>query len=241
MMRLSIVAWLMLAGAAFAADRLMPEPSVFAGDDFTREYDAMVVSALADAYSADVKVRAVVFPSFRTEYAIGLKEKQSSYVAFCLRPELQLWGYETLKMMKAGSIKNITTGGPVDQERDKRDVAKLEASLPASFRDVPIIAGEIPLERDVALRLVDLWEAMLRQTRYDREVGIGFDGVTYHFSMRSGNQDLAGQVWSPAPESTTGLLVRIVETLRHLCDGRAQSIGVQLRVQADELHARLVR
>jgi hypothetical protein len=241
MTRLLIAAWLVLAGAAFAADHLVPEASVFAGNDFLRDFDAMVVSALAGAYSEDVKVRAVVFPSFQSEYAVGLKEKQGSYIAFCLRPELPLWGYEILKMMKAGSIKNVTTGGPADQEQDKRDIAELEASLPASFKDVPIIARDVGLERDVALRLIDLWEVMLRQARYDKEAGSGLDGVTYHFSMGSRYQDLAGQVWSPAPESTTGLLVRLVETLRGVCDGQAQDLSPQLRVQSDALRTRLAR
>jgi hypothetical protein len=97
----------------------------------------------------------------------------------------------------------------------------------------------LEIASDLAHLLVAVWETMLRQTRYDKAARLGFDGVFYHFSMRSDYQDLAGYAWSPPPASTTGLLVEVVETMRLVCDIDVSNIGDKLRAQADALRSRL--
>jgi len=212
---------------AVAGEHLVPERSVFA-DTFLLEYDTMVVSALEGAFTRDVRVRAVVQPSFQPEYAVGVKERENGFRVFCLHPEIQLWAYETLNMMKAGSIRNLGSiiGPPTDRASETpKELEKLEASLPANFRDVKIKSGDAEIASDLARLLVAIWETMLRQTRYDKAAHLGFDGVSYHFSMRSDHQNLAGYVWSPPPASTTELLVKVVETMRLVCDSDVSDIG----------------
>jgi hypothetical protein len=239
--KLLLLAGFLLGATAVADEHLVPERSVFA-DRFLLEYDTMVVSTLEEAFTRDVRVRAIVQPSFQPEYAVGIKQRENGYRVFCLRPEIQLWAYETLKMMKAGSIRNLGSiiGPRTDGASETRaEIEKLEASLPANFRDVKIKSGDVEIASDLAHLLVAIWETMLRQTRYDKAARLGFDGVFYHFSMRSDYQDLAGYVWSPPPASTTGLLVEVVETMRLVCDIDVSNIGDQLRAQADALRSRL--
>jgi hypothetical protein len=240
--KLLLLAGFLLGATAVADEHLVPERSVFANtaNTFLLEYDTMVVSALEEAFTRDVRVRAIVQPSFQPEYAVGIKQRENGYRVFCLRPEIQLWAYETLKMMKAGSIRNL---GSIISSRTasetREEIEKLEASLPANFRDVTIKSGDVEIAPDLAHLLVAAWETMLRQTRYDKAGRLGFDGVSYHFSMRSDYQDLAGYVWSPPPASTTGLLVEVVETMRLVCDSDVSNIGDQLRAHAEALRSRL--
>ncbi len=61
----------------------------------------------------------------------------------------------------------------------------------------------------LATRLETLWERMLLSTRASRHVGMGLDGVTYHFTFRH----KSGQTWSPRPETRAGRFVEVARTL----------------------------
>lgn len=241
--KLLLLAGFLLGATAVAGEHLVPERSVFADRfllEFHLEYDTMVVSALEQAFTRDVRVRAIVQPSFEPEYAVGIKERENGYRVFCLRPEIRLWDYVELKMMKAGIVRVGSISDPDGVRETQKEIEKLEASLPANFRDVKIKSGDVEIAPDLARVLVAIWETMLRETRYDPPPRVVYtDGVSYHFSMRSDNQDLAGLVQIPPLASTTGLLVNVVETMRLVCDSDVSNIGDQLRAQADALRSRL--
>ena len=60
----------------------------------------MVIDAFSECYDQNVKVRALVFPPFFPEYAVGIKKEKDDYKVFHLEPELQYNGYIALADMK---------------------------------------------------------------------------------------------------------------------------------------------
>jgi hypothetical protein len=230
---IAAIAMLFVApGSAVADDHLVPDRSLFA-ETFLADYDMMLVTALSEAYRDDVRVRAMVIPSFHPESVIGLKEQGTTYRLFCRSPEMSLWAYETLKMMK----------GPPGTRRDpetRAEIEKLEAALPPDFKDVRVRGYDVEIDADLARQLTDLWDRMLRQTRYPETSGVGLDGVTYHFSLwTKRGQILAGQTWSPPPDSMVGRLAKIVDLIQVLCDCPDETLGARLRPAVQDLRGRL--
>lgn len=66
-----------------------------------------------------------------------------------------------------------------------------------------------PVQIELASRLESLWERMLLSTRASRHVGMGLDGMTYHFQHRH----KAGQTWSPRRDTRAWRFVEVALTL----------------------------
>ena len=83
-------------------DHLLPEDSLLSGgfSAMFPNYHLLILNVLRDVFDRDVELRAVVLPSFSPEYAVGLRtigapNDPSSYRVIYLRPEIQLWGYQS--------------------------------------------------------------------------------------------------------------------------------------------------
>jgi hypothetical protein len=126
-----------------------------------------------------------------------------------------------------------------------------------SRKDAPnarVTKARAPLDGDTAESLNRTWRRMLRTIRYPEELGIGADGVDYHFSRfvplfdRGQNDPLAGweqgKIWTPDEESPCGELVAIGEALRAYAlarpEGRDEARSV-IRAKVDRLKATLDR
>jgi hypothetical protein len=243
----AVVAGMLLIGAPVcAADHLEPEPSLFAGNDWSLDYDTMVAEAFKELYGRDIAARVVAEPSFQHEYGIGIRRNGARYSIVGLEPEIQLWGYPTLKMMESGEEGVIKNGKEV---RDDEGIVRLRASIPADWHRVKINRCEAPIDAALAGRVVEVWRTMLRATRYAvspeyvidehgnkiNTVTIGSDGEIYHFSMLDDFNSLAGKTWSPDEHSRPAKLVDIVFTLHDMCGHPKPELTPRLSAQLDAL------
>ncbi len=242
--RLLILAALLLAAPAAAQrrwqpeDNLEPDGSILGGTAFSAIYDTLVRDLLRDAYDMSVDVRMVALPSFSPEYAVGLRSfetrgagpfksvaKGAPYHIFVLAPEAQIWTYQTIAMLKSGQeqVGTWSDKNPDSQQAlQKKEIARLQAEVPANPHDLKIDRCEADISGVLGDRIVRLWGKMLLATRYSAQYAGGADGTSYHFSAfvpKAGI--LAGQVWSPGRETTTGTLVALADTMRAVCEKKA--------------------
>lgn len=204
---------MLVATLTNAKEHLSPEQSQFTGI-FMPDYYGMVIDALSEAYDKDVIVRAMVLPSFSQEYALGVRKHSNEFRIFAVWPEKKLWGYKTLALMNAGAYNAVKDGKEV---KDTEGIRRLEKKYPANYKDVPLERCSEEITPEIANTIAAVWESMLLGTRYKKGGARGFDGTTYHFSMKVDYEEIAGKVWSPKPDSKTGKLVTLTDAMLAFC------------------------
>jgi hypothetical protein len=226
-----LIPLLLFSSCVLSRDYLEPEDSLYTGI-FLIEYEQMVLHALREADEREVLVRAFVFPSFRPEYAIGIRKNEESHTIFKVSPKVQLWGYESLEMMKNEQVTVLEDGSFV---RDVDGIKALEEAYPENYLDVPLVRCDAEVESDLANDIVALWEQMLFETRYEKSNSLGMDGTTYHFSMQVGFQTLAGKTWSPNNETRAGKLVALTHAMSAYCEESSERNFQTLEYSKTEL------
>ena len=211
---------------------LEPERSEYGDDLFMPGYDALVRSVLKSAYANDVAVRMIAVPSFFPEFSVGLKGNSGSYQVFSMRPKVQLWGYEILRMRENGALRTVVGDA-------NKNASDLRATLPPNPQDVPVVSCYAGIKAELAGRIVANWERMLRSTRFPGASNIGTDGADYHFSMRVNSQFLAGHTWNPDPNSPSGMLVRIGLAMNDYCAKKSDASTKHLEQLVTQLEGRL--
>jgi hypothetical protein len=250
----TVLAVTVLCGTpVMAQDHLVPESSVIGGSEFSPDYQSVVQAVLHEAYADDVKVRLIVEPSFSPEAAIGLKEDNGNYRIFTLAPAVQLWGYESLRMMKGGEERLVSNGNSKDSQPPDNDIAALKAYLPADVHDVKVKRCEADIDPALGARIVEVWKAMLLDTRYARGpeyvkgpdgkmqqvVAEVMDGTLFHFSMFGGLDFLAGQAHSPFEGTKPAQLVNIADMMDQFCQTKDPKFTAQMNRDVDALLAQL--
>ena len=200
------------ARAALSQDHLIPDVGVLVDPDV---YHQKIRHVFGQAFDKDVTLRVVVLPSFKNEYAVGVRIKDEAAEVFLLEPSSSIWDTELVRLSKAGHIRTFSLKGgkeiPLD---DDEDFKELKRKTPADYRTIKANRKARPIPRDLADRLQKLWGDMLLGVKHPAEPINGDDGVTYHFSAwLLGRGDLSGQVWSPDEDSKTGRLTALVEEL----------------------------
>ena len=216
MRRLRRAAWLalvLLGGApAAAGEHLEPvRTGSYPG------YQDLVRAALAEAFAPQVRIRAIVYPSFEREYAVALAETRGRHTLVVLEARARFWEYATVDMMNEGKMDPFY----LDMRRERVDSrVEILAKLPPRAEAMRPARCEAPLPRTLARRTVAVWRAMLEGPR-DRPT-MGLDGVTYVYSMEADGRSLSGSTWSPDPKGATraSLLVDITHALRDYCRAR---------------------
>jgi hypothetical protein len=134
-----------------AEDHLNPEDSIYSGIvSVAPGYDRALFASFEDAFREDVVVRAIVEPSFQTEFAVGLKKTGEAYRVFYQEVSEQLWQYSVLDMMKKGEISSSQNGKSTTAD----EIAKLEKSLPADPKDVKVNRCERGIDPSVGSEIV---------------------------------------------------------------------------------------
>ena len=230
------VAMTLYACSAIAGEHLIPERSQFTGGPILDV--SKVLSALSEAYDRNVLARAVVIPARNFEHAVGVKLESGTYKIFHLRPKLPIMLYNERENAREQAAAARIKGTPVPAEVSKY-LSRLQAVLPEDHKDVEIERCQVDVDPKLAQRLLELWEGMLLRTRFPKEAILGFDGMTYHFSMPHNLQDLTGKIWSPPAGSNTGMLVGITETMVSMCTSGNRKLEEKLTDQVDALFKRL--
>jgi hypothetical protein len=224
----------LLLTPSHANEHLEPEYSQFAraglppSASSLRPYHQIVIETLEGAFDTDVRARLIAMPSFTPEYAVGIRESDGSHKIFHLASRSQLWSYENLKTLR----EIVEAGGLPGQETNIAEaIAEYESRLPDDYHDVETDYCEIEIPSELAEDLLVIWEKILLETRYGDQAPLGRDGTDYHFSMLANGVVMAGKVWSPDPQSKTGAMVSITETMKNLCLTGDQNLRAQLEPQ----------
>jgi hypothetical protein len=241
---LLIIATILHASFAMAAEQLAPEDSTFTGANLDSgspslsDYDTLLVSAFRSAFAKNVRARVIAIPSFQTEYAVSIQESAGVYSVVVLQSPARLWNYSILTGLKERSVGVL---GQQSGQSAKAEIDRLQTELPSDYRDIKMSRCETPIAPDLGARILRVWRGALIQTRYN-DAGrstVGIDGDIYHFSMTDGEQHLAGQAWSPDESSDPGRLVRITVSMKSYCETRDPQALRLLEQQVNILLRRL--
>jgi hypothetical protein len=185
-------------------------------------YGQKAREVFARAFEAGVTSRAIVFPSFEVEYAVGLRKTKKGVEVFVLRAASSIWEVEYREMHEKGRLVVVDEDDksvPLDQNEEYQELKK---RTPSDHRKIGVDQRARPIPADLAAHIDAVWHVMLRNARQHRHTGVDCDGVTYHFSALAPNgQHLSGHVWSPDEDSKTGRLVALTETLADFASGKA--------------------
>lgn len=237
---LGVLAW-MLAGSANADEHLQPEDSQFTraslppGATLLAPYHEMIINVLAGAFAQDVRARLIAMPSFTPEYALGIKENDGAYKIFHLASEAQLWSYENLRLLHQLADDNVL---PSEADHIAEAIAEYEAELPGDYHDVKTTYCEMEIPAPLGRDLLAVWEKLLLETRYGDQPPLGRDGIDYHFSMTADGMLMGGKVWEPDPNSKTGAMVSITDTMKNLCLTGDRNLLAQLEPQVTDMLGR---
>ncbi len=145
------------------------------------------------------------------------------------RPDVQLWSYEFEFERKKSLIEKLKSQDQVEYEKKLNFLLK---QYPSNKADVKHNLCRRAISESLVKDIHFVWIEMLLASRYSRSSSMGRDGVTYHFSGRNyffeeESDDLkvlmrfngaySAQVWSPEPNTKTGLLVEISDLLVDYC------------------------
>jgi hypothetical protein len=219
-------------------DHLGPETGMLA--EYS-EYSLKMRTVLRKGFSRDVVLRAVCFPSFSSEWLVGIRKKDEEYSVFLLNPKKRVWNTELIKMYETGQIKEIakTDDGETVARPATNALACLKQEMPDDWRKIEVTETTAPIDNKTAELLAEVWSGMLLRVRHPMESHNGLDGVTYHFSMWVKNRGiLSGTTWSPDPYSNPGMLANISYVMKTFVEAepteRAHHLK-QLRIMAGAL------
>ncbi|MFN0023854.1 MAG: hypothetical protein ACKVS5_08140 [Parvularculaceae bacterium] len=245
MLRLLTVLMTCLGGAAAAQDHLEPENSIYGGqasrDEIFVDYDLGVTRKFKEIYTGPYAARAIIIPSFETEYAIAVSGDPADAKLVGLRAASQLWLYSILREFESGNPQIRDGKGNEAKQKAMKD---LRASLPPAIEDVELARCEMPITAKDHAVLTGLWRSMLYAVRFRPKGLSGLDGVRYHYSGNFDFQSLAGQTWSPASGTRLDRFTQMTERLYAACEGNdpqklaasiseAQSMCAEVRCGAD--------
>jgi hypothetical protein len=219
-----------IAHSASAQDHLIPDAD---GLGVTpRSHGQKAREVFAKAFEAGVTSRAIVFPSFEVEHAVGLRKTKKGAEAFVLRASSSIWEVEFREMHDDGRLRVVDEDDklvPLDQNEEYQELKK---RTPLDHRKIKVDQGARPIPADLAAQIDAIWHVMLCKAQQHHHTGIDCDGITYHFSaLVPRGRHLSGHVSSPEEDSKTGRLVALTETLADFASGKADLKRLSEQVQ----------
>ena len=202
----------------------------------------------ADPFAVDAMP---TVPPSGPDYLVPLDNSDSEwrkpYVAKLdakLKPKDFAWARMICRPSFEGESIVFIHGEEKDRELEKTEKFRVTAriaqtsiwySLPdnndeKADKEVKISSFTIPLEKDLALRLINIWNRMLERTREPEEGVDGLDGVTFEFSV-SGK---IGEIWSPTDNVSPGMLANIGLALQKYAESEAnarEALAKELKVK----------
>jgi len=171
-------------------NNLRPEISIFSGFEIVTSYYARLGAFFSNTQKNNSeynrpKLMAIINPSFRPEYAIGIRFESEKYIAFKFTAKDSIWVH-------------------IQESREKTN--------PTDF--TPIQIGVNVTEKEISKQTFKVieaaWKKMIMNTKYPEKHFSGLDGIAYHFMD---GHFRTGWAWSPEPKSQTGYLVKLTELL----------------------------
>jgi hypothetical protein len=212
--------------SASAQDHLEPEAGNLNTPDYAWDYSKRLRDVLLKDAASYHLARMVCLPSFETEWVVTVVREDG----------------KDLDDPHTYFVEYVGAESKLFRSKDSDDIKVKKAR-----------AG---LDPDTAEFLNTTWRRLLRRTRYPKDpgLGLGTDGVSYHFSRyvplidRGRNDPHAGweqgQTWSPDEDSLCGELVAIGEGLKAFALARPedrQKLGSVIRDRTIRLRVKLDR
>ena len=224
-----LVLLIALPHSVSAQDHLEPDVDAFVDPD---SYLLKIRHIFARAFDEGVILRVLVLPSFRDEYAVGLKQNDNGIEAFVLEPSSMIWNTELIKMYEDGEIVETTRDGEAIPPAKSAELKKLKATTPADYRDIKAARRVRAIPGELSAEIKAIWTEMLLDVRHPKEAINGLDGVEYHFSMwLQGRGDMSGHAWSPRPGSKVEGLTALAEALADFARGKADLSALKKKVE----------
>ena len=108
-----------------------------------------------------VTSRAIIFPSFAVEYAVGLRKTEKGVEVFVLRASSSIWEVEYREMHEDGRLRVIDEDGepiPLDQNEEYQELKK---RTPSDHRKIKVDQRARPIPADLAAQIDAIWHLML--------------------------------------------------------------------------------
>lgn len=212
--------------SASAQDHLEPESGILNAPGSTWDFSKRLRDVLLKNAASYHLARMVCIPSFETEWVVTVVREDGD----------DLDDPQTYFVEYVGAESNLS------QSKDSDNIKVKKA--------------RVALDPDTAEFLNTTWRRMLRRTHYSKQdrVGLGADGVGYHFSRfvplidrgrgdpHAGHEQ--GQTWSPEQDSPCGDLVAIGEGLRDFALAKPEDrlkLGSVIRDRTIRLRVKLDR
>ena len=130
-------------------------------DDILSGYHRDIVKKFSELYGWGVTFRAIILPSFETEYALGISSADENPKVVGGRAETQLYSYWWIKAHE--------NQGKKYGARDKtaEAIAKLRSSILPTIDDVALTRCEISITDGDRSLYADLWRKELKETIED--------------------------------------------------------------------------
>lgn len=221
-------------GVGSAQEHLVPEPDTFGQ---AIEYHEKVRHLFDEGFRPEVFLRVVIFESFSTESVIGIRKVSSGFEAFSLRAKTSIGDTDLLKYYEEGKIFLLDRDGNQTPGVETEEYQNLKRRTPADFRDIAVERSQRRLSKATVDEVVDIWRAMLLETRYSKKFREGKDGTNYYFAIRDLNWgvSMSGRVWSPDKSSRTRLLVQLAESLKDYIESKITDEQFRAKVRATRM------
>jgi hypothetical protein len=231
-MKRLVVVWFLVASSTPSArgqDHLEPEPGVLSIQfQFQIDYHLQLREVLKPAFEPDVKLLAVVLPSFEVEYAVGVKVTDKGAEVFVVEPKTQVWESRFMADYEIkGMLDHDANDQPIPLEKSESYRDMKARGVPADYRKIQIMRKSRAVPNREFDRLHKLWERSLLAVRHPVKQRRGEDGTKFHLSAfipQRGN--LSGETWSPDDASRMGRLVKLVDTMADFARGKAELTAV---------------
>jgi hypothetical protein len=195
-------------------------------------YQANLRRVFRDAFAPQVRLRALITPSFAPESMVGLRQAGVGHEIFALRPRRQIWLYQAIRHYRYGraSVMSLDGTDPARQSaKESAELARLEKDLPADPADMPLSRCAVTVDPALAAEVIAAWRTMLAAVETEEDLMPGLDGTTYVFSMETGGRSLAGETWTPNEGTAPARLARLAEAMHRYCEKRAPEALVEIK------------
>jgi hypothetical protein len=206
-----LVAALALAASAGAQPRLVaPERPI----QPLEAHEARLRLVFREAFAPGVRLRALVTPSFETEYVVAIRAGREGDEILALRPAQPIFAYSWLEMLRSGKAGVIAPGGG----GTRGEIERLQSTLPRDPAELPLARCVVPIEPALAALIAEAWGKLLRAIRAGETQPTGLDGTGWRFELEAAGGTLAGATWSPKRGTPPARLARLAEAMREHCE-----------------------
>jgi hypothetical protein len=183
-------------------------------------------------FGPEVRLRAIVYPSFHAEFAVAVIEHTNHSAIIWLEPSDAVVSASWLDYYRMRLLKVTTPEDKADAEEQIRQLEKRHPHLPAALKADRCEISVTPALRE---KLISVWSGMLLKVNKPDEERLGLDGEDYHFSMPLDGKELRGKIWSPPDDTDPGRLAGITWAMRDYCRLKSEEKLAAIEKLADQI------